>query len=149
MRKTAARLAGLAAVVLSFAGMLTAAAAPVAALPGHPSTGPRLVACAGSTVRPSVYSPICNDGEWSVVAVHWSSWGGGTARGSGLFLVHDCAPNCGQGKVTLYPVDLTASRVQGGDYTRLAYFFPHRVPKGFPRGWTITYYRGSWHGRVV
>jgi hypothetical protein len=148
MRKTATRLAGLAAIVLSFAAMLTAAAAPVAALPGHPATSPRLHDCAGPAVRPSVYNPICNDGAWSVVAVHWSSWGA-TARGSGLFLVHDCSPNCGQGKVTLYPVDLSASRVQGGDYTRLAYYFPRHVPRGFPRGWVISYYGGSWHGRVI
>jgi hypothetical protein len=72
MRKIAARLGGLAAAALAFAGMMTAAAAPVAALPGHP--GARLSGCNGPVVRPATYNPICNDGAGSVIHLHWSSW---------------------------------------------------------------------------
>jgi hypothetical protein len=149
MRKIAARLGGLAAVLIAFAGLFSAAAAPVAALPGHLSTAPRLAGCGGPSARPPVYDPVCNDGKWTIVALYWTTWGGGTARGSGQFITHDCAPSCGQGRVALYPVDLLASRVQGGHYTRLEFVFPHHVPKGFSREWVIAYSAGSWHGRGV
>jgi hypothetical protein len=146
MGKIAVRLAGIAAIILTLAGMLTAGAAPVAALPGQDVPG--LVGCAGPAVRPSYYDAICNDGAGAVVRLRWSAWGA-KAAGYGLFFTHKCVPDCALGSITLYPVDLVAWRVQGGDYTRLEYFFPGRRPVGFPRSWVLTYAGGLWHGRLV
>jgi hypothetical protein len=143
MRKIAARLAGLAAVVLTFAGMLAVAAAPVAALPGV-----TLADCGGSAVRPSVYNPICNDGAGTVIGLHWSSWGA-SAAGHGQFFTHRCVPDCALGSITLYPVDVSAWRVQGDHYTRFEYRFTHRVPAGYSREWVLSFSGGRWHGRTV
>lgn len=56
---------------------------------------------------------------------------------------------CARGKVRLFDVNVRAWRIRHGHYTRFRYAFPRRVPRGLPRSWTIRYYAGRWHGRVV
>jgi hypothetical protein len=141
MRKIAARLAGLAAIALAFAGLLSAAAAPVAAQPGV-----RLAGCGGLVARPSEYTPICNAGAGSVMRLRWHTWGGGTATGYGEFWTHRCIPDCALGTITLYPVDVSAWRAAGGVYTRFEYRFTGRVPAGLPRDLILSFYGGRWHG---
>jgi hypothetical protein len=146
MRKITARLAGLAAIALTFAGALAATAAPVAALPDH--SGAELSSCSGPVVRPSVYNPVCNDGAGSVLGLHWSSWGA-TASGHGELFTHRCVPDCALGTITLYPVDVSAWRVRDDHYTRFEYRFTHRVPAGYSREWVLSFYSGRWHGRIL
>jgi hypothetical protein len=146
MRKIAARLAGLAAIVLAFGGALSAAAAPVAALPGHP--GVQLSGCNGPVVRPLVYNPICNDGAGTVIRLHWSSWAA-AASGRGEFYTRRCTPDCSLGTITVYPVDVSAWRVRDDHYTRFEYRFTNRVPAGYTRAWVLSFYGGRWHGRTV
>ena len=113
---------------------VTAAAAVKAA--------PRLLGCnESSSTRPARFNPICNDGNYTVIDLHWSTWSG-SAAGRGGFYVD-------RGKVVRYPVKVSASRVEHGVYTRFSYQFSNAVPRGFSRSWTISYYSGSWHGRVV
>jgi hypothetical protein len=71
------------------------------------------------------------------------------AKGAGQFYPQSCAPTCAQGKVKLYPVNVSASRVQSGDYTRFSYSFARGVPSGFSRSWTIDYNLHRWSGKVV
>jgi hypothetical protein len=132
-------IAGLAAALT-----LTIAAVPAA----NARTTPRLLGCETARVRPSWFNPICNDGSGSVLRLHWSRWSG-SADGRGQFFMHICSPNCAQGKVTLYPVRVSAWRVRNGVYTRFGYTFLRAVPAGFARSWTIAWYAGTWHGRVV
>jgi hypothetical protein len=146
MRKFAARLAGMAAIVVSFAVMLSALAAPVAATPAQ--GGPRLDGCSGPAVRPSDFNPVCNDGEGTVIHLRWSSWGT-SASGVGEFYSHRCVPDCALGAITLYPVDVSAWRVQDGVFTRFEYRFTGRVPNGLPHEWLLSFYSGLWHGRIV
>jgi len=113
------------------------------------AVAPHLVGCnESSSVRPTRYNPICNDGAGTVIRLHWSSWSA-SAAGKAEFYTHTCVPNCAKGKVRLYSVDVSASRVRGGDYTRFSYHFTHSVPSGFSRSWTIDYYNHSWHGKGV
>jgi len=155
MRKIAVRLAGVAAAGLAFAAMLTAAAAPVAALPGSVAAGPvaagpRLAGCNGLSHRPSHYDPICNDGNGTVVHLHWSTWGT-TATGRGEFYTRQCGKGgcvSGPPTVILYPVNVTASRVRGGDYTRFRFSFPGQKPAWAARSWVIAYSGDSWHGKA-
>ena len=115
------------------------AAPGVAMAAAKPASGPRLAGCnESSAVRPTRYNPICNDGAYTVISLHWARWAR-TAVGLGKFYDHG----------RLYPVELTAWRVSRGDYTRLRYDFPLRVPAGFKRAWTIRYDGHAWHGRVV
>jgi hypothetical protein len=135
------RLAGTAA--LACAAALIPAAALAAPAPPH------LIGCdPAASVRPSSYNPICNDGAGTVIKLRWSRWSR-SAAGHGEFYTHSCVPNCAQGKVRLYRVDLSARRVQGGHYTRLRYFFPGSVPSGLSRSETIAYFGHQWHGKVV
>jgi hypothetical protein len=144
-----ARLAGVAAMACAAtlapaAALATPAlAAPVAAAGAH------LAGCGSpDSVRPSSYNPICNDGAGTVIDLHWSSWSR-TAAGRGEFYTHSCVPSCAQGPVKLYRVRLSARRARAGDYTRLRYYFPDRVPAGLSRTWVDTYSGGQWHGRIV
>lgn len=43
----------------------------------------------------------------TLAGVHWSSWGGSTASGSGTASVRICSPNCAQGSERLYPARVT------------------------------------------
>jgi hypothetical protein len=95
-----------------------------------------------SSVRPTRYNPISNDGAGTVIGLHWSSWAG-SAKGSGKFYAHVA------GKARLYAVNVSAWRVRSGDYTRFRYSFPHSVPSGLSRSWVISYYAHRWHGKVV
>ena len=83
-----------------------------------------------------------------VIQLQWSSWSS-SAEGQGEFYTHTCVPTCTTGKVQLYTVDVTASQVSGGDYTRFSYYFPNTVPPGYSRSWTIDYDLGRWTGNVV
>jgi hypothetical protein len=138
--------------VIACAVALTPAAALATSVsvqaPAAKAARAHLVGCDGSVVRPTVYNPICNDGAGSVIKLHWSRWSG-SAAGRGEFFTHTCVPSCATGQVYLHRVDVTAWRVRHGDYTRFRYSFPHSVPRGFSRSWTIKYYFHHWHGRVV
>jgi len=124
---------GTAAVAAALLGGVagTAGAAPAAA--------PHLRGCnESSSVRPAWFNPVCNDGSYTVTGLHWRTWSG-AAAGSGEFVTRH--GNFG--------TRVTAWRVRHGHYTRFHYQFTHRVPRGFPRSWTIKYYAGRWHGLVV
>jgi hypothetical protein len=130
-----------------------AALAPVATLAAPDAAdavaAPHLIGCdPADAVRPAAYNPVCNDGAGTVVGLHWSRWSR-TAAGTGKFFTHTCVPSCAQDTGTLYRVSLAASRVRGGDYTRLRYTFPGRVPAGFSRSFVSTYSGHQWHGKVV
>ena len=141
------RLAG--AAVMAGAAALTPAAALAAPAVAAASVAPHLVGCdPADAVRPAGYNPICNDGAGTVIKLRWSRWAG-TAAGTGEFYTHSCVPSCASGKVTLYRVSLGASRVRGGDYTRLRYTFPGRVPAGLSRSFVLRYTGHQWHGHVV
>ena len=144
---SAGRLAGAAAI--AGAAVLTPAAALAAPAAASAAAAPHLIGCQpADSVRPSSFNPICNDGEGTAIRLHWSRWSG-SAAGRGEFYTHSCVPDCAQGKVTLYRVSLSAGRVRGGDYTRLRYSFPGRVPAGLSRSWVISYSGHQWHGKVV
>lgn len=106
-----------------------------------------------STIRPSYFNPIVNDGAATVVKLRWTKWST-TARGTGGFFTHTCDPNCAEGKTRDFPVKVTAWRIRGGDYTRFQYHFTQNIPgkpwwnsPRLPRTWTIKYYNGDWHGK--
>ena len=144
---SAAALAALAAPAAPAA--VAAPAAPVAPAALVASVAPHLVGCdPAAAVRPAAYNPICTDGAGTVIRLHWSRWAG-TAVGTGEFYTHTCVPNCATGKETLYRVSLRASRVRGGDYTRLRYTFPGGVPAGLSRSFVSRYSGHQWHGKLV
>jgi hypothetical protein len=49
------------------------------------------------------------DGGSCFAHVHWHSWGGSTAVGSGKLMQDNCKPNCAAGSETTYPVTVRLS----------------------------------------
>jgi hypothetical protein len=145
-RLTGVGVLACAAALASAAGF---AATTSSQIPAAKATAAHLVGCNESSgIRPTNYNPICNDGAGTVILLHWSSWSG-SAEGQGELYTHTCVPSCASGTVRLYSVDVSAWRVVSGDYTRFRYYFPHSVPPGFSRSWTIEYYNHRWNGKVV
>ena len=62
--------------------------------------------CTKSQVRPSAIIIACADDNLSLTRLHWSSFGGTTAHGSGQYYVNDCTPDCAAGRFHSYPIEL-------------------------------------------
>jgi hypothetical protein len=50
------------------------------------------------------------DGSWLIVNLRWASWGGATARATGISSASDCNPNCAVGNRSHDPAQLVLSR---------------------------------------
>jgi hypothetical protein len=59
-------------------------------------------------VRPALILET-NDGHWVIAKLRWSSWGGNTARATGISSASDCNPSCAGGKRTHDPTQLVLS----------------------------------------
>ena len=83
--RKAARASIVAATAIG-AALLTVPGSGGRALAAGPA--PRLLGCSEtSKVRPAAFNPICNDGNDSVIDLHWSAWSG-SAHGKGEFYTH-------------------------------------------------------------
>ena len=84
------RLATAAALAVGLTAALTPAAA-LAAPAFRPAAAaqapaPRLIGCnESSSVRPTRFNPICNDGAYTVVDLRWSAWSDSGAAGASEF----------------------------------------------------------------
>jgi hypothetical protein len=56
--------------------------------------------------------------------IEWTAWTATHATGSGVEWLDNCKPNCAQGTYFPQPVELAASRLTDGRYTRLILRFP-------------------------
>jgi hypothetical protein len=50
------------------------------------------------------------DGSWLIVNLKWSSWGGSSARATGISSASNCNPNCADGTRTSDPATLVVSK---------------------------------------
>ena len=62
-------------------------------------------------VRPKTLF-LTGDGTLEVQFVHWSSWGGSAATGSGKAEYHGCTPDCAQAKVHHAQVTIALSKLK-------------------------------------
>jgi len=83
-------------------------------------------------VRPVSVVLACADANFGVRKLHWSGWGGATARATGVAYANDCKPYCAAGHFHTYPAVLVASgrEVCHGvpSYARLRISFPGTSP---------------------
>ena len=56
--------------------------------------------CFSEAYRPSRITVACGDGAEFVKRLHWSVWGAAHARGTGIFYINDCQPNCAGARST-------------------------------------------------
>jgi hypothetical protein len=89
--------------------------------------------CNKSQIKPSEIILACADGNAGVEHIHWTSFGGATARGSGSYFYNTCTPSCVAGKVKSDPVTLSASQAKPcfdsqDDYRALSLVFAAGAP---------------------
>jgi hypothetical protein len=108
---------GLGAIAL-----LVSAAAPAAARPhaatvgkiyfyanvGNPMPGSKFIPNP-PRIRPATLIEH-EDGSWVIANLKWSSWGGSSARASGISSASSCDPNCADGTRTQDPATLVVSK---------------------------------------
>lgn len=116
--------------------ILCAAAASVAlcAAPALASGGSnRIGGCASSQSKPSMIVLFCGDDGAYLDKIHWNTFGGATAKGSGTYAFNPCKPNCAASKYKSYAVTFTASQAKPcwdghDDYRALALGFAPGAP---------------------
>lgn len=57
-------------------------------------------------VRPAYYVLACGDGGNGLTGVRWTNWTPAGATGAGTEYLNACIPNCAEGKIIDYPVDI-------------------------------------------
>lgn len=107
------RIRTAAVALCATAAVATVAASTAAAATGHPahhhgpaaSVTPVVIDCATKhQVKPSFYILACADAGALVSRMHWATWGGQAAFGSGTYNFRVCVPNCAQGKTVTFPI---------------------------------------------
>ncbi|MFL0460403.1 hypothetical protein ACH0CA_08035 [Kytococcus sedentarius] len=88
----------------------------------------------GSMVRPETLSLDCQETNATLSKLQWSQWDTEGAKGSGEFSVNNCVPNCAEGTVETYQVDVQAPDVKtseaGSVYTSITVNFHDGRPVG-------------------
>lgn len=92
------RVAALAALLLLCAAMAAVASAPL-----------KITNCTTAASRPKLVTLTCADGNTVLKGLSWSSFGGQSAQGKGIFVTNTCEPTCAAGKDVSYPVAVKAT----------------------------------------
>ena len=95
-----------------------------------------VVGCSGQQqTRPSSFVLTCADANDALTGLHWASWAGGQAFGTGTEKVNTCTPSCAAGKLVAYPALITLWRPEplpghpGVRYfTRITRIYPANRP---------------------
>jgi hypothetical protein len=90
--------------------------------------------CASRAVSaPRQLTLFCGDGNDTLSAMHWQSWGAATATTTGTEQINLCEPNCAAGHDHDYGVRVSASDLKSNRYQRLSVTFTGKRPKGTGR----------------
>jgi hypothetical protein len=88
-----------------------AAAPSVALATTATSSGkPFAINCYKEQFKPKRITIACGDAGIWLSKLKWSSWGSANAKGAGTYNQNDCTPDCADGKIKSYPVDVTLSK---------------------------------------
>jgi hypothetical protein len=105
------------------------------AVPAVASSGSNRVVgeCTKSQTRPTEIVLACADGNAYVNHIHWTAFGGATARGTGTYVFNTCTPNCAAGTFKHDSVRFTATDARAcfdmhDDYRVLALTFVGHSP---------------------
>lgn len=104
----------------------------------------KITNCNKASSRPKQVTLTCGDGNTALSGLHWSSFGGASAKAAGTFETNTCTPNCAEGKVVRYPVNVKAYEMRSCKkglkvYNKLTLKFTARKPSSagnFAR-WTL------------
>jgi hypothetical protein len=86
------------------------------------------------SARPASITLACADDGLGLEKMTWNSWAAPIATGRGMLWEKLCHPNCAEGKVGTYPVDVTLSAVKSSSsgpwFSRLTVAFQGQRPPG-------------------
>jgi len=68
------------------------------------------------SVDPVGIALACADNGWGVERMSWNDWGSTVAKGQGTFFEKLCQPNCAEGTIGTYPVEVTLSGVKSSSH---------------------------------
>jgi hypothetical protein len=116
------------------AAIATVAAGTAAAATGHPARhhGPAVTAASVPVVidcslkhqvKPANYILACADGGAFISKMHWATWGGQAAFGSGTDSIRVCIPNCPAGKTVSFAILAALWRVEPLPGHRSVHYF--------------------------
>ncbi len=100
------------------------------------SPEPKMLDCLGegSMVRPATLSLDCQETNATLSKLQWAQWDRDAAKGTGEFSVNNCQPNCAEGTVESYAVEVMAPQVKtsqaGSVYTEVVVTFLDGRPVG-------------------
>ena len=88
---------------------ITAIAAGAVAISALASGNARRVVgdCTKSQARPASIVVACADDGIQLTRLRWSSFGGATAAGTGVYHVNLCTPSCAAGRFASFPMRVT------------------------------------------
>lgn len=119
------------------AGEQSAAGSDAAAQGQEAADGaPQMLDCLGqgSTERPASLTLDCHDSNATLNQLQWSRWSADGAAGTGEFSINSCQPDCAEGTVESYPVEVEAPEVKvtdaGSIFTAIVVTFPEGRPVG-------------------
>jgi hypothetical protein len=119
IRTAVVALCATAAIASVAAGTAAAATGHPAHPAGHRSQDvaaaslPVVINCVGKhQVKPGSYVLACADGGAFITKMHWASWGGQAAFGSGTDSFNTCVPSCVAGKLVSFPILAALWRVE-------------------------------------
>ncbi|WP_462419015.1 hypothetical protein [Kytococcus sp. Marseille-QA3725] len=102
----------------------------------HEDPEPQILDCLGegTLVRPETLNLDCQDTNATLSQLQWAEWDAGGAKGTGEFSVNNCQPNCAEGDLETYQVEVEAPEVKtsqaGSVYTSVIVEFPDGRPVG-------------------
>lgn len=65
--------------------------------------------CGTPTFAPKTITQFCADAGAGIVNIKWSSWGSTSAKGTGVYYINGCDPDCASGKVSKTSVNVLLS----------------------------------------
>ncbi|HVR06023.1 MAG TPA: hypothetical protein VMS02_08270 [Solirubrobacteraceae bacterium] len=125
-------------------GILTAFLIALPAAATSATSTIKITNCNKASSRPKSLTLTCADANTALSGLRWSSFGGATAKATGMLDLNTCTPNCAAGKVIHYPVAVAASAPRSCKaglrvYNKLTLSFTGRTPKsaGRLKRWTL------------
>lgn len=110
-------IAGLVLVATLGLAALPAAAASSGTTSATGAAAPRVLACTGkAVVKPARYVLSCADANTYFDDIHWTTWGGASAKATATYVENTCTPSCVAGRFVRYPGSLTLSKPEKTKY---------------------------------
>jgi len=85
-----------------------------------------------AVAEPITFRLLCGNGLYALDQLTWTDWGAAQAHATGVYMEKDCDPNCADGTVISYPIEVEADSTSQQDaatvYGAITLRFPGAKP---------------------